>query len=72
MFRLTELSNFSTTALTYSNMSCTYHYGRGGGGQLKKVNITHPKIPEIDLDFLRFFPAQCLFAPKAQKGITKG
>ena len=22
--------------------------------------------------FVRFFPAQCLFAPKAQKGITKG
>ena len=26
----------------------------GGGGNSKKVN-THPKIPEIDLDFLDFF-----------------
>ena len=25
---------------------------RGGGGNSKKVN-THPKIPEIDLDFFR-------------------
>ena len=26
----------------------------GGGGNSKKVN-THPKIPEIDLDFFRLF-----------------
>ena len=26
--------------------------GGGGGGNSKKVN-THPKIPEIDLDFFR-------------------
>ena len=28
--------------------------GGGGGGNSKKVN-THPKTPEIDLDFLDFF-----------------
>ena len=28
--------------------------GGGGGGNSKKVN-THPKIPEIDLDFFRLF-----------------
>ena len=27
-------------------------WGGGGGGNSKKVN-THPKIPEIDLDFFR-------------------
>ena len=29
-----------------------YGYHWGGGGNSKKVN-THPKIPEIDLDFFR-------------------
>ena len=30
------------------------HIKSGGGGNSKKVN-THPKIPEIDLDFFRLF-----------------
>ena len=34
--------------------SCTTYSYEAGGANSKKVN-THPKVPEIDLDFFRLF-----------------
>ena len=42
------------TVTTFSMMFMVIRSG-GGGGNSKKVN-THPKIPEIDLDFFRVAP----------------
>ena len=39
------------------------------GGKMGKVEEIFAQLLK---KFLEFFPAQCLFAPKAQKGITKG
>ena len=47
------LSYYDCSGITVSLFEM-FGGGGGGGGNSKKVN-THPKIPEIDLDFFRLF-----------------
>ena len=47
-----ERQFFTISTINNPSLSRFVNLGGGGGGQLKKVN-THPKIPEIDLDFFR-------------------
>ena len=45
---------FNTVLLSFDEYLILKSVLGGGGGNSKKVN-THPKIPEIDLDFFRLF-----------------